>query len=198
MNPFTKIYTLISTDRLCNLIKYSVFTEAVQGDIAEFGVYKGGSLEVLAKYNPTSKIYGIDSFEGLPDPSEKDVHKKGDFGDVSFEHIEAYFKSHYWNVELHKGFSPNVFEKIKDKLFKFVHIDVDLYSSVTDGLTFFVPRMTEGGIIILDDYKKFESTPGCELAINDFFAATEVKHRQELTYFTYENSEHHGQYLIQR
>lgn len=44
---------------------------------AEVGVYKGGSLKQLAICFPERKIFGFDSFEGLPAEqwSEIDLHK---------------------------------------------------------------------------------------------------------------------------
>lgn len=196
---FTSLETLLSQDRIANLIKYSHYATRLEGAIAEFGVWRGGSLELLAKLNPDKDIFGIDSFEGLPVPTAgKDFHNEGDFADVNYLPVVGYFKMLYPQVRMLKGFSPNVFKYFDENiLFKLVHIDVDLYQSVLDGLTFFVPRMVAGGVIILDDYK-VRSTPGCEIAINEYFSNPyhEVTHREELKYFLTESSDSNNQYLI--
>lgn len=80
----------------------------------------------------------------------------------------------------------------------FAHIDLDMYQSIKDCLDFCLPRMNEGGIILLDDYK-VRSTPGCESAIIDFFEEhpdIEVSHRQELKYWDSEDAKSHNQYII--
>ncbi len=203
MNPFALIHTLVSTDRLCNLIKYSQYAAPLGGYMASFGVYMGGSLEVLAKYNPTIDIFGIDSFSGLPKENESiDFHREGEFSDgVNYHNIAGYFKMIYNNVRIVRGFSPDVFKYFDENVrFSFVEIDVDLYQSVMDGLDFFLPRMLTGGIIIVDDFK-VRSTPGSEKALNDFFEEhpdTIVQHRQELKYWDAENATSHNQYLIIR
>jgi len=83
MNPFGVLPTLISTDRLCNLIRYSEMVKDLEGDCAIAGVFQGGCLEVIAKFNPHKTVWGFDSFEGMPESCDKDTyHKKGDFSEV--------------------------------------------------------------------------------------------------------------------
>ena len=194
----TNLETLISLDRLANIIKYSHYASRLTGAIAEFGVFKGGSLELLAKLNPDAALFGIDSFAGLPEPTlDKDYHNEGEFSEVDFKAIYGYFKMLYPNVRILKGFTPRVFKFFDNTVhFKFAHIDVDLYQSVMDGLAFFYPRMVQGGVILIDDYK-WSSTPGCELAIEEFFSdKSDMSFRQELKYFDTDSSDSHHQYLI--
>lgn len=162
-----KLETLISDDRLFNICSYAARCKNLEGDMAEFGVFRGGSLEMIAEMNPNKTVWGIDSFEGLPKATDHDnFHKKGDFKETSFSDLKGYFHLTRPNVELIKGFSP--FDKLNpDIKYCFVHIDVDLYNSVWEGLDFFYPRMVEGGIIILDDYG-FESTEGAKKATDEF------------------------------
>lgn len=195
----TKLQTLLSTDRICNLIKYSNLLQHHGGYFAEFGVYAGGSLEILALHNPNTEILAFDSFEGLPKPSEHDFHNKGDFRDVNVDNINGYFKMIYPRVRIVKGFSPQCFMIAKKEKFSFTHVDVDLYQSVLDALDFFLPRTLTGGIILLDDYK-VDSTPGCEKAIEKFFEEESnvemVANDEELKYFSDGQYISHHQYLI--
>lgn len=169
---FIKLQTLISLDRIANIVKYSDMVKNLEGDVAEFGVFRGGSLELIAQLNPNKNIIGIDSFEGLPAPTTHDnFHKQGDFKEVEYEAVYGYFKTLYRNVELLKGFSPSIFEQIHPyRKFSFVHIDVDLYQSVAEGLAYFYPRLVDGGVILLDDYG-FESTEGAKRAVDEFVDA---------------------------
>lgn len=196
MNLFgNKIDSLLDTPRICNLIKYS--NDAPKGGyIAEFGMYQGGSLEILARFNPGIDIIGIDSFEGLPKPSEFDFLNEGHFGGLNARNIIGYFGLAYPAVRIFKGFIPNVFEAFDGNTrFSFVHVDLDLYDSIFSSLDFLLPRMIDGGIILLDDYK-VRDTPGCEKAIDHFFERhnPEVKFRGELK--LHEGGPTNHQYLI--
>ena len=191
-NTLSVNQTLVSDNRIANIIMYSHKAKEIPGDYAEFGVFKGGTLEVIAKVNPEKYIHAIDSFAGLPAPSEVDIHVAGDFKEVNLTALEDYFAVHHSSVNFHKGFSPDVFAPLNDKIFAFVHIDVDLYQSVLDACNFFYPRMSAGGIMIFDDYK-WVSTPGAEKAISEYFADKEPKFKGELTYI---DGTPHYQYMI--
>lgn len=186
-----KLQTLISPDRLANLVSYAERVRMYEGDFAEFGVFRGGSLELIAKLHPERRIMGLDSFEGLPNPTKADnYHKKGDFSETDYMAIRGYFKIMYPNVAVIKGFSP--FNQLNpDRKYAFVHIDVDLYRSVLEGLDFFYPRMVEGGIIILDDYG-FETTEGAKKATDEFCRLITSFHSE----LKYADGMSHKQYVI--
>ena len=50
----------------------------------------------------TKNIFLFDSFEGLSEPSQFDLHKKGKFDDVDYEQIKEYF-SQFKNVKINKN-----------------------------------------------------------------------------------------------
>lgn len=190
----TTLPTLISLSRLANIIRYSELTSTLEGDVAEFGVFQGGVLELLAKLNRGKNVIGIDSFEGLPEATPKDnYHKKGDFSEVDYPAILGYFKTMYRNVELYKGYSPEIFKEITEyRKYSFVHIDVDLYQSVKDGLDFFYPRMVDGGVIICDDIG-WESVKGGESALMEFAETIHPQFKGELFFHPGQSQ---NQYLI--
>lgn len=201
MNQFgNKIDTLLDGGRIANLIKYSQHCAPLQGYISEWGVFSGGSLEILAKYNPNKDIMAVDSFTGMPPVTDGvDFHKEHDFNMVDFSAINGYFKMIYPPVRIVKGYIPEVFSYFDEHTrFCFSHIDLDLYKSVKDTLDFVFPRTVDGGMILLDDYK-VRSTPGCEKAINEFFDArpdVEFTYRGELKYWDAEDAPSNKQYLI--
>merc|ERR1719361_407635 len=54
-------------------------------------------------------------------------------------------------------------------MFAFVHIDADLYDSVYDALEKVWDRISEGGIVAVDDF--FHHAQGPARAVSDFFRA---------------------------
>lgn len=189
----THIDSLLSTDRTLNLIKYSN-AAAKGGYIAEFGIFRGGSLEILAKYNSGIDIIAVDSFEGVPAGNENDYHQQGDFADVNARSIIGFFNMVYPAVRIVKGFVPKVFEFFDEHTrFSFSHVDLDMHESVHHACDFIFPRTLSGGMILFDDYKQ-RSTPGATKAIDDFFADKECTFKGEL--FFYEGGESHKQYLV--
>ncbi|MEK7275329.1 MAG: TylF/MycF/NovP-related O-methyltransferase, partial [Candidatus Desantisbacteria bacterium] len=97
-----------------------------------------------------------------------DIHKKGDFSDVTIEGVQDYLKK-YSNCHFHKGIFPGTTRELADDIeFCFVHLDVDIYESTLSGLNFFYPRLKKGGIIISHDYNLM-SCPGVRKAFDEFF-----------------------------
>lgn len=189
----TTIDSLLSVDRILNLIKYS--NAAVRGGyICELGVFRGGSLEILAKYNPGIDILAIDSFEGVPDEGPNDFHTKGDFAGVDHHALIGYFRTVYPAVRVFKKFIPEAFNVFDDNIrFSFTHVDLDMESSVRHSCDFIYPRTLTGGMILFDDYK-VNSTPGATKAIDEFFADKPCAFKGELFY--YDGGPSHKQYLV--
>lgn len=142
-------------------------TAKVNGDIAEVGVWKGGSAKLICEAKGNKTLHLFDTFEGLPDLCETDNPKQFYKGQYlgSFENVKTYLKK-YSNVYFYKGLFPSTAESIKNKRFSFVNLDVDLYQSTLSCLEFFYPRMNMGGVIISHDYI---GAPGVKKAFDDFF-----------------------------
>jgi O-methyltransferase len=149
---------------------------SLPGEVAEVGVYKGGTARMLAKiFEPTGKaVHLFDTFAGMPpvDPT-RDLHQESDFGDVSLEGVREYLGD-CANVRLYQGFFPATAGPIEDTTFCFVHADVDIHRSVLDCCRFFYPRLVSGGVMIFDDYGR-NSCPGAKEAVDAFFAETPEK-----------------------
>ena len=154
---------------------YTVYSVAksqskLDGEMAEIGVFQGGSAKLICEAKGNKKLYLFDTFEGLPELSDKDTHfgttywKKNQFNNTTVESVKNYL-SKYENVFLYKGKFPNISGPVENSKFSFVHLDVDLYKSTLDCLDFFYPRMTIGGIIITHDYH----ADGVKNAFNEFF-----------------------------
>ncbi len=164
--------TSLNAVKLYTLYQFTKSVINIEGDIAELGVYRGGSAKVLAKVieklNPTKNLLLFDTFEGFPSPDEKqDLFKKRDLSDTSYDEVKKYL-SNFKNVTIYKGLFSDTFPNVTSEKFAFVHIDADLYSSVYECCEYFYPKMVQGGIMLFDDYG-FLCAPGAKNAIDEFF-----------------------------
>lgn len=170
----TRGLTLVSDDRLyvlALLLEQALMTG--DGDIAECGVYRGGTarllLDTMRAARSSRRLYLCDTFSGMPDPDRTvDLHRKDDFGDTSEALVHADFAD-AGDVELVPGIIPDSLAPLADRRFCFVHIDLDLHASISGAARFFYDRISPGGFLIFDDYG-FSSTPGARRAVDEFFA----------------------------
>ena len=143
-------------------------TEKVPGDIAEVGVYKGGSAKIICSAKGDRHLHLFDTFAGLPRVDDVDTvwpFYEGKFA-ASYDDVKTYLAQEK-NVFLYKGLFPDTSAPVKDKRFSFVNLDVDTYESTKKCLEFFYPRMNAGGVIVSHDYL---TVPGVRKAVDEYFA----------------------------
>jgi len=164
------------------LFKYFKSVSNLSGNILEVGVFKGFSALLLKKLEDElnlsikkDNLFLIDSFEGLSEINEEDIvnneknyqHQQGHFN-VNFNDIKNLFRN-YENVHLLKGWIPKIFNSLnKENLYKFVHIDVDLYEPTLTTLNYVFDKVVVGGVIITDDFDS-NAFPGNRKAWQKFF-----------------------------
>jgi hypothetical protein len=171
-NPYTQ-------DRKFVLREFTKFTNNIPGNIAECGCFEGATSYFMASESPDTPLFIFDSFEGLSEPDVNDrsnlgsnlYWKQGDLSSTE-EKLKETLKE-FKNISIYKGWIPERFSEVKNKYFRLVHIDVDLYQPTLDSLTFFYPRMSKGGVIIMDDYGS-TTCPGAHKAAEEF-----MKNREE-------------------
>ena len=169
-----------------------VLDEALPGDIAECGCWKGHSTYMVADRLQAAswpgRFFVFDSFEGgLSDKVAADRTARGDTDPEKTHTQKLFFASNYEAVEalmrpfpfvsLNKGWIPTVFDGVAglvDRRFALVHIDVDLYEPTRDSLAFFGPRMSDGGLIVIDDYGS-ANFPGSKAAVDEYRARRKPK-----------------------
>ena len=138
------------------------------GDYLEFGVFNGLSIssmyKAVEKFGLTSmRLYGFDSFEGLPKDSEDEddgVWKKG-FYSCSFEQMKKCLQKRKvdpsditWVNGWYKDtLNDETKEKHGIKKVGIVFIDCDTYSSSKVVLDFIGPLLIEEAILCFDDWK---------------------------------------------
>jgi len=150
---------------------YSIYmavekTKKILGEIAEVGVYKGGSAKLICEAKGEKPLHLFDTFEGIPKIGSIDSSSfyTGQYAS-SLEDVKDFLKN-YDKVYFYKGMFPATSDPIKNKDFSFVHLDVDTYESTLNCLKFFYPRMMKGGIIISHDYI---NSDGVRKAFDEFF-----------------------------
>jgi O-methyltransferase len=164
--------TLVSADRCYVLYRLMRQAMHLEGDVWECGVYAGGTAALLAallrQHAGAKKLYLFDTFDGMPEvDAGRDLHARGDFANTSLESVQQFVGGE--PCVYRKGRIPETFAGLEDARIALAHIDVDIYHSVMDSLTFIWPRLTRGGFLVMDDYG-FPTCPGARAATDEFFA----------------------------
>jgi len=132
-----------------NVTFKQLFEQAIpDGLYLEFGVAEGKSIREMGTSAPDQKIYGFDSFEGLPEDWKEDGDmKKGAFAcDVPTDLP--------LNVELVVGLFQDTLEdwaKEHPGYLSVIHLDADLYSSTDYVMRTLEDRFVDGTIIVFDE-----------------------------------------------
>jgi len=173
-----RAHTMIGMQRLDNLHNCldKIRETNIDGDIVETGVWRGGA-SIFAKvycdlYEIDKKIFVVDSFEGLPVPEHPedygDKHHTIDFLKVSLDEVMNNFKLYGCldeNVIFLKGwFSDTLPGNTEIKNISILRMDGDMYKSTMDVFDSCYYKVTNSGIIIIDDY----CLPKCKKAVEDF------------------------------
>lgn len=159
---------MILTDaEACQLFSAVQSTLKVGGDIAELGVYKGGSAKLICEAKGGKRLHLFDTFSGIPSVEEIDkaLYAKG-LMSASFDSVKR-FLGKYDNVFFYKGVFPRTAEAVRHRKFSLVHFDADTKKSAEDFLAFFYHRLSRGGVIIMHDYP---GSPGVKKAVDKFFS----------------------------
>jgi O-methyltransferase len=155
-----------------NLYRAVERTSHVPGDIAEVGVFNGGSALIMAFANQNKKrLHLFDTFSGIPEATQGiDAVKAGDIKGNSSDMVKRTLREYDRVVDYYVGVFPDTASNIPvTSKFSLVNLDMDVYQSTKSGLEFFYPRMSAGGAIICHDYFSL-SCPGVKKAVDEFFA----------------------------
>jgi O-methyltransferase len=159
--------TLLLRDEAYQVLSCTRTTRKIPGDIAEVGVYRGGSARLMCQVRGNRALYLFDTFEGLPSTDQLDARFGAGQYAASFEKVQTYLTA-FPDVYIFKGLFPATSGPISDKRFSFVHLDADLYQPTRDSLEFFYPRVNAGGMFLIHDYLWAE---GVRKAVQEFFAS---------------------------
>ena len=146
-------------------------------NVAEVGVYRGGTSHFICSVlqnldHEIDRFFCVDTFEGhsaldLPEGSEG-AHVPRMFEETSFEGVQAYLGKFSFTEVLNSRIQDAA-ERLADRTFHFIHLDVDIYEPTLFALDFFIPRLAVGGMLCIDDYNK-KTCPGVRGAIERVLA----------------------------
>jgi O-methyltransferase len=160
-------------------------TRDIAGEVAECGCFRGLSSYIIARYlrleDPRFAGHGFhifDSFAGLSRPGAHDeipaddqsaqaqglrtMTQAGAFA-ATLPEVQAAL-TEFPQIEFHAGWIPGSFAGQPERLYRFVHVDVDLYAPTLACLEYFYPRLQPGGILLSDDF----SWPGARRAVEEY------------------------------
>lgn len=160
-------------------------TIKVDGDVCEFGVAQGKTSKLIAYFimDSVKKLYLIDSFQGLPAPSNNDFLKDDIFNLGDIKKYEGQMSSPQTKVLkelnsinfnndrmiINKGFfnAESVNRMKLPNTVSFAYLDFDFYQPTLDGLNYLNNVLSVGGIIIVDDYDFFST--GVKTSVDEWF-----------------------------
>lgn len=131
----------------------------IEGDVAELGVFRAVFSRLINHHFSEKTIYLFDTFEGF---SAEEAAKEKEMGRCDDGFIEAHKDTkvelalsniiHKEKCVVRKGFFPETAKGLEDNRYAFVSIDVDFEKSALEGIRYFYPRLSKGGVIFLHDY----------------------------------------------
>lgn len=186
-------FTLTSRERifaLCDAVRYLVRNE-IPGSYVECGVWKGGSmmavaLTLLSLGVDDRDLWLFDTFEGMTAPGELDVDLHGKRASDEYQRREGNWAqaplTQVENALLGTGYKASrvhfVKGKVEDTLparapdtLALLRLDTDWYESTKHELTHLFPRLSRGGVLIVDDYGHYL---GARQATDEYLEEAEV------------------------
>jgi O-methyltransferase len=168
MTPPEAVYALASAVR-------HICANEVPGAIVECGVWKGGSMLAVARTlleleRNDVHLYLFDTFEGMSEPTDKDVMWTGQRADelLARESVDSKLwarapldqvrdlmhSSRYPQSRIHfvKGKVEETIPAQAPEQIALLRLDTDWYESTKHELVHLYPRLAPGGVLILDDY----------------------------------------------
>jgi O-methyltransferase len=168
-----------------------ILRDRIGGALVECGVAEGGCSALMAKvaarYSEARTTWLFDSFEGLPDPTDKDFIEPnsgttgenvrplergsclGTYGRVQ-DVLFRRFGLDRNKITLVKGWFQDTLPAYKNRIgpIAMLRIDGDWYESTRCCLENLFDQVAPGGYCIIDDYGTFH---GCRLATDEFIQA---------------------------
>ena len=174
-----KEHTMTSQERIFGLIEatHYITRRNIPGSIVECGVWRGGSMMAVALALDRldvrdRELHLFDTFEGMPKPQEVDVDMRGnpampafaearigedksDYCRATLPDVQAAMASTGYDEErihFHKGKVEVTIPSAATGKIALLRLDTDWYESTRHELEYLYPRLSPGGILIIDDY----------------------------------------------
>lgn len=186
--------TMTSVERVYALYKaveYVIRAE-IDGDFVECGVWRGGSLMMMALAlrhfgGMARPLHGFDTFAGMPPPGARDVrHDTGEPASTRLAKTPRNENSIEWALapidtvranmaatghpaeltSFHPGLVEQTLPSEAPARIALLRLDTDWYELTKHELVHLYPRLAPGGILIIDDYGHFR---GAREATDEYF-----------------------------
>jgi hypothetical protein len=180
-------YTMTSAERIIGAMRATdyVVHNDVPGAIVECGVWRGGSMMAIALSLLKLKrgdvpLYLFDTFAGMAEPSKEDgqaVHAKWKANQTKAHNNWVYasledVRTNLFSTGYDRSLCSFVQGKVEDTIpsaaperIALLRLDTDWYESTKHELEHLFPRLSRGGVLIIDDYGHFE---GCRKAVDEY------------------------------
>ncbi len=175
-----------SIARLLQMHEYYKRTFEVAGHIAELGVYKGagsilfGKLVRLFEPNSLTQVHGFDWFKGMEVTEQESRYVQGGSYQEPKERLMELIKAQQLDniIRIHeldatKDF-PAFFTKYDHLQFKLVFLDAGSHPVTKAGIEALWPRITPGGILVLDQFNH-EMSPGETQAVKEVLPNAHIR-----------------------
>lgn len=181
------IYSLITATRY-------IVENQIEGDFVECGTWSGGCSMAIAltlmELGETSRnIWIYDTFAGMTKPGEMDVtygdkvmsalpfwqenngsDSGSDWANISLDRVKMNLSSTNYPMEKLKFIEGNVLETLNDLLpnkIALLRLDTDWYDSTKKEMVALYPKLSSGGVCIVDDYGAWA---GSKQAVDEFMS----------------------------
>lgn len=172
LNIYHKIRsnTLVDIYRCYELWNLSKQAASLDGDLLEVGVWRGGTgcLIASAVRDTDKTVFLADTFSGVVKVSDKDPsYQGGEHADTTEKTVlDLLAVNGIKNARILKGVFPDEnADKITGQL-ALLHIDVDVYESAKQVYAWSLQRLSNGSVIIFDDYG-FHGCEGVTRLVNE-------------------------------
>lgn len=191
-------YTMVDVDRLYAFMEATryVVRNDIPGAIVECGVWRGGatmaSIRTLQALGRADRDYYLyDTFEGMTPPTEHDRRFDGEPAVLRFQRRKLSEDSSDWcraelaevkRAVLATGYDASRIHFVKGKVedtipgtmppqIAVLRLDTDWYESTKHELEHLYPRLSWGGVLLLDDYGHWQ---GARKAVDEYFASRKI------------------------
>jgi O-methyltransferase len=175
-------YTMTSAERMYALHKAAryVTDHSIPGAVVECGVWAGGSSMMAGlSLRDDRRLFLYDTFEGMPEPTERDVGLDGRSAREEWEAKPDWLASSVDEVRanlarvglseratLVEGMVEDTIPAEAPDQIALLRLDTDWYESTRHELEHLYPRLVEGGVLIVDDYGHWQ---GARQAVDEYF-----------------------------
>jgi O-methyltransferase len=184
-------FTMTSAERisaLCHAVRY-ITRHNIPGDIVECGVWRGGSmmaaaLSLQAEQDLSRTLRLFDTFAGMPPPSDIDrtalsgeaassLLEKADGSSqmracASIDDVRANMAATNYPARRVKYIEGRIEDTIPSEApeeISVLRLDTDWYKSTKHELLHLYPKLSIGGVLIIDDYGYWE---GARKAVDEY------------------------------